>query len=46
MPLPPWLILVVCALGRVRKWYDGAGGYVAGAVVLLVFALLALLVGL
>ena len=34
------------ALAPVRKWYDGAGWFVAGAVVLLVFALLALLVGL
>jgi hypothetical protein len=37
---------VVCALARVRKWYDGSGWFVAGAVVLLVFAVLALLVGL
>jgi hypothetical protein len=33
-------------LARVRKWYDGAGWYVGGAVVLLVFALLAVLAGL
>src|SRR6201987_2388166 len=33
-------------LARVRKWFDGAGWYVGGAVVLLVFALLAVLVGL
>ena len=48
--LPPWLLpahtRVVGALARVRKWYDGSGWYVAGAVVLLVFAALALLVGL
>jgi hypothetical protein len=36
----------VRALTRVRKWYDGSGWYVAGAVVLSVFAVLALLVGL
>jgi hypothetical protein len=36
----------VGALARVRKWYDGSGWYVGGAVVLLVFAALALLVGL
>ena len=29
-----------------RKWYDGSGWFVAGAVVLLVFAVLALLAGL
>jgi hypothetical protein len=48
--LPPWLIpahtRVVGALARVRKWYDGSGWFVAGAVALLVFAVLALLVGL
>ena len=33
-------------LARVRKWFDGAGWYVGGAVVLLVFALLAVLAGL
>jgi hypothetical protein len=48
--LPPWLIpahtRVVGALARVRKWYDGSGWFVAGAAVLLVFAVLALLVGL
>jgi hypothetical protein len=33
-------------LARVRKWFDGAGWFVGGAVVLLVFALLVLLVGL
>jgi hypothetical protein len=31
---------------QVRKWYDGSGWFVAGAVVLLVFAALVLLVGL
>ena len=48
--LPPWLIpahtRVVGALARVRKWYDGSGWFVAGAVVLMFFAVLALLVGL
>jgi hypothetical protein len=48
--LPPWLIpghtRVVGALAQVRKWYDGSGWFVAGAVVLLVFAALALLAGL
>jgi hypothetical protein len=48
--LPPWLVpahtRVVGALARVRKWYDGSGWFVGGAVVLLVFAALALLVGL
>ena len=34
------------ALARIRKWYDGSGWFIAGAVVLLVFATLALLVGL
>jgi hypothetical protein len=33
-------------LARVRKWFDGAGGFVGGAVVLVVFALLAVLLGL
>ena len=33
-------------LARVRKWFDGAGWFVGGAVVLLVFALLAALLGL
>ena len=33
-------------LARVRKWFDGAGWYVGGAVVLLFFALLAVLAGL
>jgi hypothetical protein len=33
-------------LARVRKWFDGAGWFVGGAVVLLVFALLAMLAGL
>jgi hypothetical protein len=33
-------------LARVRKWFDGAGWFVGGAVVLLVFALLAVLLGL
>jgi hypothetical protein len=33
-------------LARVRKWFDGAGWFVGGAIVLLVFALLAVLVGL
>jgi hypothetical protein len=33
-------------LARVRKWFDGAGWFVGAAVVLLVFALLAALVGL
>ena len=33
-------------LTRVRKWFDGAGWFVGAAVVLLVFALLAALVGL
>ena len=37
---------VVGALARVRKWYDGSGWFVVGAVVLLVLAALALLVGL
>ena len=37
---------VVDALARVRKWYDGSGWFVAGAVVLLVIAALALLAGL
>jgi len=50
LPLPPWLMpahtRVVSALARVRKWYDGSGWFVAGAVVLLAFAVLALLVGL
>lgn len=50
MHLPPWLIpahtRVVGALARVRKWYDGSGWFVGGAGVLLVFAALALLVGL
>jgi hypothetical protein len=48
--LPPWLIPghtpVVGALVQVRKWYDGPGWFVAGAVLLLVFAALVLLVGL
>jgi len=48
--LPLWLIpahtRVVGALARVRKWYDGSGWFVAGAVVLLVIAALALLAGL
>jgi hypothetical protein len=48
--LPPWLVpahtRVVGALARVRKWYDGSGWFVAGAVMLLVVAVLALLVGL
>ena len=47
---PLWLIpahtRVVDALARVRKWYDGFGWFVAGAVVLLVIAALALLAGL
>jgi hypothetical protein len=30
----------------VRKWYDGSGWFSAGAVVLLVYAVLVLLVGL
>jgi len=33
-------------LARVRKWFDGAGWFVGAAVVLLVFALLAVLAGL
>ena len=33
-------------LARVRKWFDGAGWFVGAAVVLLVFALLAMLAGL
>ena len=33
-------------LARVRKWFDGAGWFVGGAVVLLVVALLAALAGL
>jgi len=33
-------------LARVRKWFDGAGWFVGAAVVLLVFALLAALLGL
>ena len=36
----------VSALARVREWYDGSGWFVGAAVVLVVFALLALLVGL
>jgi hypothetical protein len=36
----------VGALARVRKWYDGSGWFVAGAVVLMFFAVLALLLGL
>ena len=38
--------ILSCVLARVRKWFDGAGWYVGGAVVLLVFALLAVLAGL
>jgi hypothetical protein len=38
--------ILSCVLARVRKWFDGAGWFVGGAVVLLVFALLAALVGL
>jgi hypothetical protein len=34
------------ARARVRKWYDGSGWFVAGAVVLFGFAALALLAGL
>jgi len=33
-------------LARVRKWFDGAGWFVGGAVVLVVFALLVVLLGL
>jgi hypothetical protein len=33
-------------LARVRKWYDGAGWFVGGAVVLVAFALLAALLAL
>jgi hypothetical protein len=32
-------------LARVRKWFDGAGWFVGGAVVLFIFALLAVLIG-
>src|SRR5436309_16025584 len=38
--------ILSCVLARVRKWSDGAVWYVGGAVVLLVFALLAVLAGL
>ena len=38
--------ILSCVLARVRKWFDGAGWFVGGAVVLLVFALLAVLAGL
>ena len=38
--------ILSCVLARVRKWFDGAGWFVGAAVVLLVFALLAVLVGL
>ena len=48
--LSPWLRWAhtgsVSALARVRGWYDGSGWFVGAAVVLVVFALLALLVGL
>jgi len=48
--LSPWLRWAhtgsVSALARVRAWYDGSGWFVGAAVVLVVFALLALLVGL
>ena len=48
--LSPWLRWAhtgsVSALARVREWYDGSGWFVGAAVVLVVFALLALLVGL
>jgi len=48
--LSPWLRWAhtgsVSALARVRGWYDGSGWFVAAAVVLIVFALLALLLGL
>jgi hypothetical protein len=35
-----------CVLARVRKWFDGAGLFVGGAVVLFAIALLAVLLGL
>jgi hypothetical protein len=38
--------ILTCVLARVRKWFDGAGWFVGGAVVLLAFALLAVLAGL
>jgi hypothetical protein len=38
--------ILSCVLASVRKWFDGAGWFVGAAVVLLVFALLAVLVGL
>ena len=38
--------ILSCVLAWVRKWFDGAGWFVGWAVVLLVFALLAVLVGL
>jgi hypothetical protein len=38
--------ILSCVLARVRKWFDGAGWFVGAAVVLLFFALLAMLAGL
>src|SRR5690242_6558914 len=45
-PPPAGRRILSCVLARVRKWFDGAGWYVGAAVVLLVFALLAVLAGL
>lgn len=36
-------LILGCVLARARKWFDGAGWFVGGAVVLLVFALLGVL---
>jgi hypothetical protein len=43
---PDGRFILGCVLARMRKWFDGAGWFVGGAVVLFFFALLALLVGL
>ena len=45
-PPPGRRRILSCVLARVRKWFDGAGWFVGAAVVLLVFALLAVLAGL
>src|SRR2546429_10002803 len=40
---PQIVVHTGCVLGQIRGWFDGAGAFVAGAVVLLVIAILALL---
>jgi hypothetical protein len=37
------MLILGCVLARLRKWFDGAGWFVGGAVVLLVIALVAVL---